>query len=223
MDKQSRYHELLLSLGVALYGTPTDKAVDPEQAILELTGTFFDDQKFFRLLLAWLGEAGDLVHVERLLNLSEDLPAANALILCAIALKQVRNGDRRWSVVAKRLRRASKNTAKNLSVPEGYDSEYLISKRGLDPEFEKLGVRIALIEPEDRKKLPSLEGILKANPWLRFRALIGANFRADIAAIISAKMAQNPNQAAKIARCSRETAYRLWRWITLSGAEALRV
>jgi hypothetical protein len=51
------------------------------------------------------------------------------------------------------------------------------------------------------------------------RALIGPNFRADIAYLMAARIVENAHQASKTLGCNAETAYRLWR--TLENAPDL--
>ena len=102
-----------------------------------------------------------------------------------------------------------------ISIPEGYSDPFLISKYGEDEEFKEFGLKLAKIDPEDEKKILDLPSILKSHPWLKIRALVGANFRADLVYWMSLKILKNPNQAAKLLGCSRETAYRLWKEISL--------
>ncbi len=67
----SIHRDTLLSLGFAVEGNRKTQSADPEAAILELLPSFFEDRKLFRLLLAWLQLASELVHIERLNHLAE--------------------------------------------------------------------------------------------------------------------------------------------------------
>ncbi len=98
-----------------------------------------------------------------------------------------------------------------VQVPEGYNDAYLVNKEGPDREFAQFGVEMARITPEESKKLLTLRGILAGNTWLRLRALMGSNFRADVAYLYASKRAQGPADAARTLGCSRDTAYRNWR------------
>ena len=72
-------------------------------------------------------------------------------------------------------------------------------------------VKISKILPENEKKILSLKGILKSNRWLRLRAVFGPNFRADVVYLYVAGIASGPAEAARLLKCSRDTAYRNWR------------
>jgi hypothetical protein len=128
-----------------------------------------------------------------------------------VALKRVKSGDRRFSMVADWVRRS----VGKRRAPKRYELEssdpYLISKQGRDEELNAFGINAAAIAPVNSKKLLPTDEILKRNAWLRLRALIGANFRADLAYLMAHNRSTNAYQAAKIAGCSVETAYRLWK------------
>lgn len=206
----------LISLGFGFYGDPSDKPADPERTIIEIISLFTRDPKMFRMLLAWFEKCHDLVHVERLRSFADGLSGFELRILGALSMKQVKNCDRRFSMIAEFAKNELKTKKKDgsSSTVEG-DDPYLIDKLGIDEEFKEFGLRSAKVEPTHSKKILTLEEILRRNAWLRFRALIGANFRADLAFVMANKQAQNPYQAAKILGCSQETAYRLWKGLIM--------
>ena len=202
----------LISLGFAFYGEPSPAAADPERTILNIVRLVESERKAFLMLLAWLEKARALVHVERLKTLSRELPPRYLPVLGALALKQVKAGDRRFAILVSVAQKA-------LPQQEALTLEqvpYTISKRGLDQEFLEFGIRTALVAPADEKKVLTWEGILTQNAWLRMRALMGANFRADVAHVMTAKRAANPYQAAKLLGCNMETAWRLWKTLELA-------
>lgn len=212
----------LLSLGFAFHGRIPKASADPEKSILDLLPALFEDRKVFRMLLAWLGVASELIHVERLKALSEDLPARSKLVLGAVALKLAKK-DRRWKLLADSMKNALSDNPHELIFPRELSDPYLMSKYGKDEEFAKFGVEIATILPEDEKKILSLRGILRANAWLRLRALMGANFRADVAYLFLSGV-EGPADAARVLGCSRDTAYRNWRALEEANVrEMLRV
>jgi hypothetical protein len=156
----------------------------------------------------------DLIHIERLRLLAGKLTDRDALIsLGVLALKQVKCGDRRFSLLVDFVRTRLPNSAENFLQKEA--DPYLMEKYGVDLELLEFGIKSERIVPADSKKILTLEAILSQNLWLRFRTLIGANFRADIAYIMARKLAENPYQAAKLVGCSQETAYRLWKGLRL--------
>lgn len=206
----------LISLGFGFYGESSEKPADPERIIIDVVRLFRDEQKTFRMLLAWLEKCHELVHVERLRSFASELSNFELRMLGMLSMKQVKNGDRRFSIIAEfvknELRTKNKNEP-NFDLES--DDPYLIEKLGVDEELKEFGLRSAKIDPTDPKKILTLDEILQRNAWLRFRALIGANFRADLAFVMANKLAQNPYQAAKILGCSQETAYRLWKGLRL--------
>lgn len=166
------------------------------------------------MLLAWFEKVRDLIHVERLKSILSTLDGQFLPVFGAVCLKQVRGGDRRFSIlvtaVKREMERQKIQDVPGLELDVEYD-EYLVSKQGIDEEFLEFGIRMARLIPAESKKILSVEGILKQNAWLRMRALIGANFRADIAYLMAFRIVENAYQASKFLGCNVETAYRLWR------------
>lgn len=217
-----QHKDQLLSLGFAFHGRIPKASADPERTIIDLLPSLFEDRKIFRMLLAWLGVASELIHIERLKALAGDLPNRSKLVLAVIAAKLAKE-DRRWKLLVDSLQRDLSSNPRELIFPRELSDPYLLSKYGKDEEFAKFGVDIATLAPEDEKKILSLRGILHANAWLRLRALMGANFRADIAYLFLAKV-NGPAEAARLLGCSRDTAYRNWRALDEANArEMLRV
>lgn len=204
---------LLISLGFAFYGEPYEIA-DPEATLIEAIKLSISDTKVFRMLLAWLEKTRELIHVERLRTLAKDLSQGELVVLGVVALKQVRAGDRRFLILVHFSKEHLKSKKSKLKLFAESADPYLISKYGLDKELAEFDVRVAKINAANKRKILSLQGILKQHPWLRFRALIGANFRADIAYMMAHKTVQNPYRAAKKVGCSQETAHRLWKGLS---------
>jgi hypothetical protein len=204
----------LVCLGFAFYGKASDSS-DPEATLLDVICLAGEEPKAFQMLLAWLEKARDLIHVERARVLAGDLAGDELIALGAMALKQVKSGDRRFGILVDFAKGKLAKEAPFKSYFTERADEFLIQKYGFDRELLEFGVKTQEIQSADPKKILLLEKILAQNPWLKFRALIGANFRADIAYIMARKIAINPYQAAKIAHCSQETAYRLWKGLLL--------
>lgn len=210
----------LLSLGFAFQGVSKGAPADPEQTIVSVLGAFYEDRKLYRMLLAWLDATSDLIHMERLNALSKDLPQGLRVVLGATALKLLPR-DRRWRLIATAMQESAYAKGRAGVVPDGYADAFLLSKNGVDEEFKKLGLKIARIDAEDRKKIRSLKAILQSNGWLRIRALIGPNFRADIAYLYLSNRAEGPADAARVLKCSRDTAYRNWKAIEEADVRSL--
>ncbi len=205
------HRDTLLSLGFAISGKIPKVSSDPEIAILDLLPSFFEDRKLFRLLLAWLHVTSELIHIERLNTLARKLEPRLKVIMATVALKLTQQ-DRRWNLIHESMKKSlPRIKANRIEIPEGYDNPFLLSKNGLDLEFARFGLRLAKLTPEDSKKILVLRGVLAANGWLRLRALIGSNFRADVAYLYVSERAKGPADAARVLSCSRDTAYRNWR------------
>jgi hypothetical protein len=217
-----QHNDQLLSLGFAFHGRIPKTSADPEKSILDLLPALVEDRKVFRMLLAWLGVVSELIHIERLKALSEASPIRSKLVLGVVALKVARS-DRRWKLLADSMKNAIAGNPHELILPRELSDPYLKSKYGKDEEFAKFGVELATILPEDEKKILTLRGILRVNTWLRLRALMGANFRADVAYLFLAGVG-GPAAAARVLGCSRDTAYRNWRALEEANIrEILRV
>lgn len=205
----------LISIGFSLYGEPSLFAADPEAVLVKALQFFYEDRKIFRMLLRWCLTIAPLIHVERLHKQIQNLEPNLIPVLGAVSKKLILSGDRRFSLIYEEMKNKFKLSNISPTPPEGYGDSFLISKYGEDPELKEFDMRVAYILPENEKKVLDLRGILKIHRWLRLRVLIGPNFRADLIYLLSLKTVKNPNQAAKILGCSRETAYRLWKEVTL--------
>ena len=201
------------NLGVAFaINESGTKNADPEQTLLASLCEFQDDRKLLKLALAWLGEYGDLVHVERIKALAAERSAVELAWLGGIARHQTEGvhsrADRRWHTVAEMVR-------KRLGVPcprfqTSQLDELLARKNGADQGFQPYGLTIPGADPADPKKLYLRPHAIQGNLWLRMRALFGTNWRADVATVMLLGRAKTSYQAEKLLGCSTETAYRNW-------------
>jgi hypothetical protein len=207
----------LVSLGFSYVGEPSKIAPDTENVIIAIIKLFTEDQKLYRILLAWMDRFGDLIHVERLASQVDLLSDYEKLILGVTALKRVNAGDIRFKVIYEKIRKQKLKLNFTIS---GQDS-YLIEKHGIDLEFKAFGIVTSKILPAENKKLMDRKWVLKINPWLRLRALLGSNFRADMTFIRLSHQAVNAYVAMKLLRCSKETSYRIWGSLEEAGVESL--
>ena len=95
----------LISLGFAYVGEPSKSSPDPEKTLISALGLFHEDQKLYRMLLAWMERFGDLIHVERLVTYLKDMPPNERLILGVTALKLFNAGDTRFKSLFERIRK----------------------------------------------------------------------------------------------------------------------
>ncbi len=200
------------NLGIA-FAINSSKAsdADPEATLVESLKEFQNDRKLLALILAWLKEFGDLVHVERVKAMIPNLSANELAWLGGLAQHQVThsasNRNSRWqSIVAT----AQKHLGKPAPLFETSKLDNLQSERnGEDESFALFGLRIPKVLPADSRKIRSRD-IIKKNLWLRMRLLFGTNWRADVATTILLELAKTSYQAGKVLGCSSETAYRNW-------------
>lgn len=204
----------LINLGFAYYGDST-QLTDPEATLLDVIQLAGEEPKAFHMLLAWLEKVRDLIHVERVRVLAQELSGDPLIALGVVASKQVKSGDRRFTILVELAKKKLSNRDTKESFFSKQADDFLIKKNGTDSELGEFGIRSQKINAADQKKILTLDKILAQNSWLKFRALIGANFRADIAYAMASKLARNPYQAAKLVHCSQETAYRLWKGLLL--------
>ncbi|OFZ26744.1 MAG: hypothetical protein A2381_17290 [Bdellovibrionales bacterium RIFOXYB1_FULL_37_110] len=196
------------SLGIAFNTKATDHA-NPEQTIIETikSGEFPGDRKMFGLMLLWLENYMDLVHVERLKYLMKDLSPFQLALLGGIAKKCLSKGDLRFKTIIKEI---EKRFGKNSPKFEGDDELYLKLK-GVDADFLCFGVKVAPMHADESKKLLKRDQVIKNNAWLRNRLVFGSNLRADFITVFTLGLAQNAYQASKLLSCSANASYRNWK------------
>jgi len=150
------------SLGIA-FSSIVKLNSNPELTIIETIRSheFPSDKKMFCLMLLWLDEYLELVHVERLKNLLKDLNAYELALMGGIALKCLNNGDHRWKVIILLVQK--KMGKKEFHFNDGNDDELLLKMKGIDAEFLKFGIRVAPLKSEDHKKLLRREVVLGHN------------------------------------------------------------
>ena len=200
------------SLGIA-FSTTAKLNANPELTIIETIKSheFPSDKKMFSLMLLWLDEYLELVHVERFKNLLKDLNAYELAFMGGIALKCLNKGDNRWKVIILLIQK--KMGKKEIHFNDGNDDELLLKMKGTDAEFLQFGIRVVPLKSEDHKKLLRREILLGQNAWLKNRLLFGPNLRADFITVFTLSLASNAYQAAKLLGCSMNASYRNWKSI----------
>lgn len=199
------------SLGIA-FNANSNIVSDPESALIDFleSGEFPEDRKMISLILAWLKEHSELIHIERLKTLLKNLGSFELAVLGGIAIKCVKFGDFRWNTIINYIKK--RNTGRiRFDVDE---SEYLIQKNGEDLEFSEFGLRLSKISEERPEKILQLKIMIENNRWIRYRILFGVNMRADVATVMVLKLATSAYQAAKFLNCSFNSASRNWNDLT---------
>lgn len=229
------YEAILMAwekLGVAFdIESSADGPVDPERAILASLVHLPAKRKLLRLVIDWLEDYCDLIHVERLLALLRKdaalLDETNDLgvrVLGGMALR-LSKVDKRWTRIADECRYLLKG-AKSKEIPINEDDAFLVARDGGDPSFEAFGWAIPTLDRREerfpqKKKLYTRDEVMCRSPWLRLRAAVGANWRADLLFAMLFGLAKNANQASRLLGCSYETAYRSWEACKSANVTAL--
>ena len=203
----------LTSLGCAFSQGEPNLSADPEKTILDSLCLFWQEPKFFTMLIGAL-EHGihQFIHVERLISLAQDLTEDEKILLMVISDKMMRINDRRFHLVIKKLKKRGQMIS---SVLEEHKSPYLLKTYGKDPSFAKFKIEVPDYFTQPEKKFFTIKGTLKRNAWLKIRSLIGPNYRADLAYLLSVEQVKTPLEAMKILGCSQGTVYRLWNSLLL--------
>ncbi|MCB0411456.1 MAG: hypothetical protein KDD22_02950 [Bdellovibrionales bacterium] len=185
--------------------------LDPEMTILRTLKHYWDyDDVVMMLFSALKIRIGKLIHVERLVKLADtDLISTDEkCLLIAISKILSDDGDHRYKLIRKKLYKSGmkmKKVPKLLGNPNG------VKIWGAEESLLEFGVKVKKFDFED-KKLHEHKIIFERNGWLKLRALVGANYRADILFLLSCGKAETVNQAAKIAGCNSRAAYRLYEY-----------
>ena len=207
--KLDPFYSNLASIGCAWTVEFPKIPADPEKTVLDTLQFFWSKPKIFNMLVGVLYyRIHDIIHVDRLISLAQDIPSEEKIILKAISQKITRVGDKRYRTVINKL---STGRAKVEGIPKDHSDPYLVEKYGLDEDFLKFKVKVLAQPLPAEKKYFNRESILVRNPWLRLRALIGPNYRADITYLRAAKIANTPVEAYSVAGCTRAVAYTHWR------------
>lgn len=226
-DRSSRTDELRdrwenLGIAFSVHNMPLIN-VDPEMTLVSSFKEFYDDRKLVGLILSWLQEFGDLVHVERLKSLAGNLTAFEYAWLGGLAHHQLATSNsaahRRWQVIVELAKRKLGEVMPQF--PTRKLDELQVERNGADENFKRFGILIPKIEIAPAKKIRIRPQVLRDNLWFRMRLLFGTNWRADIATAMLLDLAKTSYQLERVLGCSRETAYRNWNALTEVDIRAL--
>jgi hypothetical protein len=154
---------------IGLSGTTSRKdgwAIDPEPLIVTTLRIGARDPRLFDEMLDWLRENGRLVSVQRIKNLTRNMPQERQLADAALAWAGAHSTSLRawmgkgplqsWDVIDLATIRAAK----------------------MDPVLEANGVRWPLVQPSGKSTPPDLD--LPSGLSFRFRHLFGLGARAEV-------------------------------------------
>jgi len=195
--------------------TPFD--FDIEETLIQAIREAKNDFRLLGLLAIWIKIFGGSVILEKFFKksaeyqLDEDDPMLNFLIATAVL-----EGHVKWKYW---LKASSKHP---IYPTDEAPLKSLISVRGKDPDFAKLGVIVpnGYLKTKESNILSPQE-LVQLNHQYRNRLLFGANWRADIITAIECGM-KNAFQISKKIGCSYEPAHRISREYYLVHPELKR-
>jgi transcriptional regulator with XRE-family HTH domain len=200
----------LTSLGCRFAVDSSATLPDPEATIIEALDGFTDDKKIFTMMIGLLiFRLHHLINTQRLLALAADLDNNKKILLIVVCIKVARaTNDQRYLLVARRLRVSKMTLSK---YPTRYAEPFYLKRLGVDKDFKKFNVRLAnFFEIQHEKKFKSYAEIYTENLWLKLRALIGPDFRADAIYLKASGRAKNQIEAARIIGCDKSSISRIW-------------
>jgi hypothetical protein len=165
-----------IRLGWAGTGDPYRGFVDPERLIVETTYIGRHEGRLFKAMITWIRDFHDLINVQRLLHFigDADLPVLGAAFDLA-----VQNGaDHRLQTVLKHCK--PYDTPQVFFKNEDNFGVYAENQKEFGrKEYRKWGLYCTMAEFYDDAMLDR-KTVLKKNPLLALRALIGPNIRSEI-------------------------------------------
>lgn len=200
----------LSSLGCNFALSNSSIEADPEKTIIEGLDYFWSDKKVFTMLLGLLRfRIFHLINTKRLYALSNNLSSDKKALLAVVAIKVYKyTADSRYRILFQKLKKDSRELK---NVPLAYQDSFYIGRRGVDKEFNKLNARVAnFFDDQTDKKFKTQKLIYSENLWLKLRALVGPEYRADVIYLLFRKRAASQSDAAKILGCHKSSISRIW-------------
>lgn len=186
---------------------------DPEMIFLKsLKHYWTENDVFFMLFDLLILRIGSLIHVDRLLKLAQSGFLSNDEIILLIVTcdRLVKAGDHRFKIIRKKLYRKGMKLSQ---LPELHGIKSVVNAHGAEAGFLEFGAKVRkFLEPKD-KKLRSMKTIFQRNGWLKMRAVMGTNFRADVTYLMLSGQAKTAYEAGKLAGCGNTSAYRLMKFV----------
>ena len=201
----------LSSLGCAFNVKPPLVSTDPESFIIESLRFYWEYNDVFFMMYSLLeNRISHLIHVERLAGLAEKayIKSDEKILLMALCNKLAEKGDHRFELISKKLHQKG---LKMYNPPKNEGSSHLIKIWGCESSLLPFGVKVRSFYKVNEKKFFNLREICKRNIWLKLRAMIGSNYRADILYLKLTGISKTAYQAAKIAGCNTSTSTRIWK------------
>ncbi|MDC0980313.1 hypothetical protein OAQ84_01115 [Bdellovibrionales bacterium] len=207
---QNSIIQKLSSLGCNFALNKKNLVVDPEKTIIEALDYFWIDKKIFTMLIGLTKHRiYHIVNTKRLYSLSANLSDSKKALLGVLALKVANHSkDDRFKELSDKIKRTNVKINK---CPKQYSDPFYLDRKGIDKDFKKFKLTVAdFFDEQPEKKFKTLKKIYSENLWLRLRALIGPEYRADAIYLKVSGLAGNQIQATKILGCNKSSTSRIW-------------
>lgn len=200
----------LSSLGCNFAVQEFGQVSDPELTLIQALDSFWQDKKLFSMVISLLKfRIFHLINMKRLFALSKNLDSDRKILLKVVSKKVgAFTGDVRFLELDKKIKVKKDH---RLTVPKKYEDPFYIQRRGCDKDFAKVGCKIAhFFEDQPERKLKTLKRIYSENQWLRLRALVGPDYRADALFLLKANPKRTQSDLAKTLGCNKSSISRIW-------------
>lgn len=204
----------LIGIGIFMSGERTsfkDHPITPERAIAHAIPVAKSDRLILQLLHTWLMDHSDIIHVEALKHLMKEADPVDKAVLASLLSY---TGDRKFDIILKRSKVHSNKL--NHGLHKMMDFAAKIGQVAYDRHFKKFGLSVSELSRESDKKMIPFEHVIELNPFIKCRYVFGANWRADIAALMTLNE-YNPTEVTKLLGCSYETAHRNMKDLKTAG------
>jgi hypothetical protein len=200
----------LSSLGCNFAIQEFGRVADPELTLIHALDFFWRDKKMFSMLIALLKyRLHHLINTKRLFVLSKNLSSDRKILLKVISKKVAAfTGDLRFLELDKKIEVGKKH---RLTIQKKYQDPFYVQRRGYDKDFGKLGYNVAqFFDDQPERKLKTFKRIYSENHWLRLRALVGPDYRADALYLLKTNPTTTQSDLAKILGCNKSSISRIW-------------
>ncbi|AHI05760.1 hypothetical protein BDW_06270 [Bdellovibrio bacteriovorus W] len=204
----------LIGIGIFMSGERTsfkDHPITPEAAIVNAVSIAKSDRLILQLMHTWIMNYSEIIHVEALKHLIKDAEPVGRAILASLLSH---TGDRKFEAALKRAKVPENES--NHGLHKMMDFAAKIGQVPYDKHFKKFGLSVSALVMESEKKMIHFEHIVEINPFIKYRYVFGANWRADIAALMTLSE-YTPTEVTKLLGCSCETARRYMKGPELIG------
>jgi len=170
------YYDKWIKLGWAGTGKPFKGFVDPERLIIETTHVGRYEGRLFKAMLTWIRDFHDLINTQKVIRYIDD---ADVAILGAVIDIAIQHGaNPRLRTIIKRCN-ANKEPQVLFKAGDQFGVFDKNQREFSRQEYVKWGLYCTMLEFYDHAMF-NRKFVLKNNPLLALRALIGPAIRSEI-------------------------------------------